>query len=135
MRARRVVPETTGEAAAARPAPQGGDQVPAPSPRIAAGVTPDWRARLTELLDLPLRLLQPETHVHLAAHRRRGGEVLVRLLPVARAPEELTEAEVAAGDKRPHAQLVGEGEGLAESVGSGIRVARRLPGGDLSEQP
>src|SRR5262245_28442780 len=29
---------------------------------------------------LPLRLLQPVRHAHLAVHRRRGGEVLLRLL-------------------------------------------------------
>src|SRR6266849_3309321 len=112
MRACRVVPEATGEAAAARPAPQGGDRVPAPSPRIAAGVTPGRRARSSEFLDLGLRLLQPEPHVHLAVHRGRDGEVLLCFLPLARAPGELTEAEVAVGDERAHAQLVGEGEGL-----------------------
>jgi len=32
---------------------------------------------------LPLRLLQPEPHVHLAVPRRRGREVFVRVLQVA----------------------------------------------------
>jgi hypothetical protein len=43
----------------------------------------------------PPRLLQPELHAHLALHRRRGGEMLVRLLALARAPVELAEAQVA----------------------------------------
>src|SRR5262252_5926066 len=43
-RGARRVARATGEAAAARPAPQGGDEVPAPSPRIAAGVTSGRRA-------------------------------------------------------------------------------------------
>src|SRR5690242_17814461 len=60
---------------------------------------------------LRLRLLQPEPHVHLAVHRRRGGQVLPRLLALARAPVELTEAEVAVGDERAHAKFGREGKG------------------------
>src|SRR5262245_5616977 len=58
-----------------------------------------------QLFHLRLRLLQPERHLHLAVHRRRGGEVLLRLLALARAPVELAEAEVAVGDEghAPHA--------------------------------
>jgi hypothetical protein len=54
----------------------------------------------SSILQLRLRLLQPEGHAHLAVHRRRGGEVLLRLLALARAPVELAEAEVAVGDER-----------------------------------
>src|SRR5262245_4678823 len=43
-------------------------------------------------LQFCFRLLQPDLHVHLAVHRRRGGEVLLRLLALARAPVELAEA-------------------------------------------
>ena len=39
--------------------------------------------RLAQLTQLRPRLLQPEPHVHLAVHRRRGGEMLVRLLVLA----------------------------------------------------
>src|SRR5215468_10506665 len=49
-RGARRVARATGEAAAARPAPQGGDEVPAPSPRIAAGVTSGRRALPTHRL-------------------------------------------------------------------------------------
>src|SRR5262245_61805204 len=47
------------------------------------------------VLSFRLRLLQPVRHPHLAVHRRRGGEVFLRLLALARAPIELAEAEVA----------------------------------------
>src|SRR5262249_3596283 len=52
-----------------------------------------------------LCLLQPVRHPHLAVHRRRGGEMLLRLLTLARAPVELAEAEVAVGDEGAHASL------------------------------
>src|SRR5262249_31220963 len=54
---------------------------------------------------LPLRLLQPVPHPHLAVHRRCGGEVLLRLLTLASAPVELAEAEVAVGDEGAHAEF------------------------------
>jgi hypothetical protein len=67
-------------------------------------------------LQLRLRLLQPVRHAHLAVHRRRGREVLLRLLTLARTPVELTEAEVAVGDDGDDV-LAGEGRGGAEAVG------------------
>src|SRR5215470_14206526 len=57
---------------------------------------------------LRLRLLQPVRHSHLAVHRRRDGEMLLRLLTLARTPVELPEAEVAVGDEGAHAELRGE---------------------------
>src|SRR5262249_23539052 len=62
------------------------------------------------------RLLEPEPYVYLAVHRRRGGEVLARLLALARACEHLPEAEVAVGDERAHAARLGEGQCLAVVV-------------------
>src|SRR5262249_19390517 len=64
-----------------------------------------------ELSRLLLRLLQPVRHPHLAVHRRRGGEILLRLLARTRAPVELAEAEVAVGDERAHVQLGSQCEG------------------------
>src|SRR5213593_4393937 len=58
-------------------------------------------------------MLQPEPHVHLAVHRRRSGDVLLRLLALARAPVELAEAEVAVGDERAHGELVGQIQSVA----------------------
>ena len=46
-----------------------------------------------------LRLLQPEAHVHLAVHRRRGRQVLLGLRWVAGSAVECAEAEVAVGDE------------------------------------
>src|SRR5215469_1722923 len=65
-----------------------------------------------ELCPRRFGLLQPVRHPHPAVHRRRGGEVLVALLTLARTPIELPEAEVAVGDERPHAARLGEGQRL-----------------------
>src|SRR5207244_9619038 len=53
-------------------------------------------------------LLPPVRHAHLAVHRRRRGEMLPRLITLARAPEQLAEAEVAVGDEGAHAARLGE---------------------------
>src|SRR5262249_5871153 len=53
------------------------------------------------------RLLQPKRHAHVAVHRRRGGEMRLGVLVLARAPIELSEGEVAVGDQRAHAQFSG----------------------------
>src|SRR6266508_2222821 len=66
-----------------------------------------------QLPRLRLRLLQPEPHVHLAVHRRRGGEVPLRLLALARSTVERAEAEMAVGGERAHAAGVGECQRLA----------------------
>ena len=68
---------------------------------------------VTSAIQLRLRLLQPEAHVHLAVHRGRGGEVLLRLLALGGSTEELGEAEVTVGDERAHAARLGEGQRLA----------------------
>src|SRR5262249_43320498 len=88
-----------------------------------------------QLPQLRPRRLKPEWHVHLAVHRRRGGEVLARLLALARARAQLPEAEVAVGDKRAHATRLGEGQRLAvvglatlgiELVGVGCDVTEQV---------
>jgi hypothetical protein len=90
---------------------------------------------LRALRQVRLRLLQRELHLHLAVHRRRRGEVLLRLLPLAGAPIELAEAEVAVGDERAHAARLGEGPRLAvvglaalgiEPIGMGRDVAEQM---------
>jgi hypothetical protein len=53
-------------------------------------------------LDLRLRLLQPQSDVHLAVHRR-SREMLSRRMSIAPAPIELAEAEVTVGDERVRA--------------------------------
>src|SRR5262245_57785339 len=82
-----------------------------------------------------LRLLQPVPHAHLAAHLRRSGEVLLRLLPFACVSGELAKAEVAAGDEGAHAARLGERKRLAvvdlaalgiEPVGMGCDVTEQV---------
>src|SRR5215510_7188224 len=68
---------------------------------------------------LRLRLLQPIRHPHLAVHRRRGGEMLLRLFALAPAPVELAEAEVAVGDEGAYAAQIGERQCL--TVGNSSR--------------
>src|SRR5262245_55713737 len=59
------------------------------------------------------RLFQPVRHPHLAVHRRRGGEVLLCLLALARAPVQLAETEVTVRDEGTHAAWLCERERLA----------------------
>src|SRR5262245_30202708 len=87
-----------------------------------------------QLLYLSLRLLQPVRHPHLAVHRRRGGQVLLRLRALARATVELAKAEVAVGDEGAHSEFLGQRGGLAVArlglIGIGWIAAR----GDLAEE-
>jgi hypothetical protein len=62
---------------------------------------------------LRLRLLKPKRHVHVAVHRRRGGEVVAGLIPFARAQVDLAETEVAVGDEGAHPEPLGDGQRLA----------------------
>src|SRR5262245_53141245 len=49
---------------------------------------------LTQLAQLPFRLLKPVGHAHFAVHRHCGGEVLLGLLAIAPAAVTFAEAEV-----------------------------------------
>src|SRR6266851_6318914 len=60
---------------------------------------------------LRLRLLHPVRHPHLAVHRRRGGEMLTRVIPLVCSPVELAEADVAVGKERAHPELAGKRQG------------------------
>ena len=79
-----------------------------------------WRLNWCSTAIRPIHSFPP-----LVVHRRCGGEVLAGLLTLARAPIELTEAEVAVGDERAHAKPVGECQGLAEVAGSVLAFAGR----------
>src|SRR5262245_37985947 len=79
-------------------------------------------------------LLQPEPHVHLAVHRRRGREVLARLVALARAPVELAEAGVTVSDEGPHAAGSGEGQRLAVVALAALGIEPVGMGGDVAEQ-
>ena len=60
--------------------------------------------------------------------------MLARLLPLAGAPVELAEAEVAVGDERAHAQLLGQGQGLAIVRLRGVGLDAVGMGRDVAEQ-
>src|SRR5215831_5916418 len=83
---------------------------------------------------LRLRLLQPVRHPHLTVHRRRGGEVLARLLALARARAQLPEAEVAVGDERAHAARLGEGQRLMVVGLAALGIEPVGVGRDVTEQ-
>src|SRR5262249_708001 len=53
---------------------------------------------------------QPVRHPHLAVHRHRRGEMLLRLLALARLPEERAEAKVGVGSEGAQAELLGQRE-------------------------
>jgi hypothetical protein len=74
---------------------------------------------------LRLRLLQPKRHVHVAVHRRRGGEVVAGLIPFARAQVDLAETEVAVGDEGARPEPLGEGQRLARGVPPAVGMPDR----------
>src|SRR5262249_26867557 len=82
---------------------------------------------------LRFRLLQPVRHAHLAVHRRRGGEVLLRLLALVCAPVELAEAEVAVGDEGAHAELFGQTAGAPVVLNRRVSVRGIAVRRDLAE--
>ena len=56
---------------------------------------------------------QPERHVHGPVQLDGGGQLGAGLLPLAGRGIQRAEAAVAVGLERAHAQLLGQGEGLA----------------------
>jgi hypothetical protein len=66
-----------------------------------------------QFVALQFSLRQPKIHTHLTVHRGGRGQVLLCLLPRARAPEELAETEVAVGDARSHPTRLSEPRCLA----------------------
>src|SRR5215470_11112006 len=89
---------------------------------------------LGEFPQRSLRLLQPEPHAHLAVHRGRGGEVLPRLLAVARPPVEFAEAEVAVGSEGPHLQLFRQRQGAPVVLCTLLGIELLGMRGDVAEQ-
>src|SRR5712692_4008411 len=83
---------------------------------------------------LRLRLVQPEAHVHLAVHRRRRRQMLSGLVRLVGLPEELTQVEVAVGDERTHAEVAGQGQGLAIVAFRRLDSRRIATGDDFAEQ-
>src|SRR6516165_3561779 len=84
--------------------------------------------------DFSLCLRQPVRHRHLAIHRRRSGQMLLRLLALARAPVELSQPSVAVGDEGP-AELARGGRRLAVVTFSIPRSRYRAQRGHLMSRP
>jgi hypothetical protein len=70
----------------------------------------------------------------MSKHRRRGGEVLLRVLTLARTPVELAETEVAVGNERAHAARLGERQRLAVVGLSALGIESVERSGDVAEQ-
>src|SRR5882762_1298090 len=90
-----------------------------------------------QFLHFRFRLLEPERHVHLAVHCRRGSQVLLGLLRLAHTSTEAAEATVAVSDERSHTARLGERQRPAvmrlaalgiEPVGMGRDVAEEVQG-------
>src|SRR5262245_59607262 len=58
------------------------------------------------------RLREPEMHLHGMVQRDGSGQRSARLLPLACPGVQRAEAEVTVRLKRPHAEFLGQGEGL-----------------------
>src|SRR5438445_10693453 len=93
------------------------------------------RQRSGKSLSLDLCLVQPVRHAHLAVHRRRGGEVLLRLLALARPPGELAEAEVAVGDEGAHAEFLCASYRLHIGRFGALDIRRILTRADFTQEP
>src|SRR5512144_608582 len=85
--------------------------------------------------ELRLRLLDPGPHVHLAVHRGRDREMLLRGRSPAPAPVQAAEAAVTARDEGTQPARVGQEQGLPVVPRGGLDLARVATGGDLTEEP
>jgi hypothetical protein len=90
--------------------------------------------RARPLISSRFCLFQPELHVHLAVHHRRGGEVLVNALGLAHLAEELAKAEVAVRDERAHAAGLGQPQRFAVVGLAALGVELVRMGRDVAEQ-
>ena len=63
----------------------------------------------SQLLQLRLRPLQPQSHFHLTHHRRRSSEMLFGLLSASCPPVQFAQTNVAMSDERAHAEFFSEG--------------------------
>src|SRR5215468_5301218 len=81
------------------------------------------RSRLPQQLQLGLRLIEPVRYAHFAVHRRGGVQMFLGLHPLTGALAEVSEPEMAVGDKGPKPKLACYRERLpvVHLRGSGIR--------------
>mgnify|MGYP003694654935 CR=1 FL=1 len=80
-----------------------------------------------------LRLLQPVRHAHVAVHRRRRRDVLLRLLALARAPRRACRGRGGSGRRWAASRAPRRARA---PHGSGHQLARGIAaGGDVAEEP
>src|SRR6266849_230703 len=82
-----------------------------------------------------LRLAQPEGHVHSAVQGNGSREFGASRLPLTRLRIQHSETAVAVRLERPHAEFVGQGEGLAVVAGSWLDLWRCLARRALAQEP
>ena len=109
------------------------------NPLIASGgpgckrPSPLPRCQSRHLRQRHFGLGQPEAHVHVTVQHHGGGRRSVGLLPLADPGMQDSEAQVAVGHERAHAQRLGQGEGLPVMRGGGHDLGRVVLRGNLAE--
>src|SRR5262245_22111906 len=88
-----------------------------------------------QLLQLRLRLLQPDSHLNLPHQCRCSSEMRLRLRQIAGLPIELSQTNVAVSDERAHGELFSEGESLAIVVFRLPDIKRIFARRDLAKEP
>jgi hypothetical protein len=81
------------------------------------------------------RLGEPKGHVHGTVEVDCRGELSVCLLRLACPGMQHSQAKMAVGLERAHAECLGEGEGLAVIAFGWLDLQRILPRRDLAEDP
>lgn len=81
-----------------------------------------------------LGLGQPEGHVHSAVQRDGSGQFSAGLLPLTSRGVQGAEAEVTVGLERTHAEILGQGKGLAVVGFSRLDIRGVAMNGDAAEQ-
>jgi hypothetical protein len=89
---------------------------------------------LSHLRQRRFRLGQPERHFPRPVQLDGGGQLGVGLSAASDLSIERPEAEVAVGLERAHAQLLGQGEGLAEVIAGLIALRRFAPRRNLAKK-
>src|SRR5262249_33005620 len=80
-------------------------------------------------------LIDPELHVHLAVHARRGGEILPRVLKPSDTTVKLPEAEVAMRDEGTHSMRSGDWQSLLVGGGAAFGLEPIRMGFDVAQKP
>src|SRR2546422_2591707 len=80
------------------------------------------RSSRVHLRQCRLGLWEPEGHLHTSIHLNRHRQLGTGLLSLAERGIQRAEAAVAVRLERAHAQLLGQGEGLAVVAGGGLKL-------------